>query len=63
MNLRRGGAPASDENARTEPKLNKKERKAQRALERSAQADADGISDETKTSGNRFGRRRSFGER
>lgn len=44
MNLRRG--EPSEEAAKDEPKLNKKERKAQRALERSAQTDADESNEE-----------------
>ncbi len=40
MNLRRGGA-VEEETKNQQPKPNKKERKAQRAMERSAQADED----------------------
>jgi ribosomal protein S1 len=39
MNLKRGSA--TQEEAQEEPKLNKKERKAQRAMEKSAQAESD----------------------
>lgn len=46
MNLKRGGASSEESTAQDEPRLNKKERKAQRALERSAQADADGADEE-----------------
>lgn len=44
MNLKRGGAV--EEETRDEPRLNKKERKAQRALERSAQMDDDATDDD-----------------
>lgn len=52
MNLKRGGAASEETPKDEQPKPNKKERKAQRALERSAQAEED--EDEDLTLSNSF---------